>query len=381
MARTLVVTNDFPPRQGGIETFVYSLTKRFDPEDVVVYTSRRGQGSGFDQDLQFRVIRARTRMLLPTPLVTSRVVDLIEEYDCDAVWFGAAAPLALMTPALRSRSGARQFIATTHAHEATWMAARPGAAALRRIGDAVDHITYISEYMRSALSKVLTPQARERLVYLSPGATPAAFDGAAPPLPTGLDLDGHDVILHVGRVIRRKGQDTLIEAMPRVLEAHPNALALIVGQGPDLTNMRKLALKLGVGDAVRFTGGVPFELVPALYAAAKVFALPTRDALFGYDVEGLPLVCLEAAAAGLPVIVGRSGGAPESIREGETGFSINSTTPGPLADRLIELLSDPARARAMGQAGRDWVRTNWDWDQRHQTLAGLLHPAPAALAA
>ncbi|MDR3033670.1 MAG: glycosyltransferase, partial [Kitasatospora sp.] len=157
MSRILVVTNDYPPRQGGIETFVHAMVRRFPADRVVVYTSRTSDAARFDAAQPFPVVRDRARMLLPTPRATARAVDLARRYDCDSVWFGAAAPLALMAPALRRRAGICRIVATTHGHE-VWWARTPGARRLlRRIGRHVDALTYLGDYTARRLAAALHP--------------------------------------------------------------------------------------------------------------------------------------------------------------------------------------------------------------------------------
>jgi phosphatidylinositol alpha-1,6-mannosyltransferase len=181
--------------------------------------------------------------------------------------------------------------------------------------------------------------------------------------------------LSVSRLVPHKGQDTLIRALPEIRAAVPGTKLVVVGGGPNAARLAALARHLKVADAVRLVGPVPNADIAPYYAAANVFALPTRDRTAGLQVEGLPLVCLEAAAAGLPLVVGDSGGAPETVRAGETGQVVRSADVDGVAASLIELLMHPAKARTMGQAGRRWVADEWTWDQRAATLWGLLGDA------
>jgi phosphatidylinositol alpha-1,6-mannosyltransferase len=375
--RTLVVTNDFPPRQGGIETFVHAMTSRFDPDDVVVYTSSTPGQAEHDRGLPYPVVRARTRMLLPTPARTRDVVRLVAEHGCESVWFGAAAPLGLMAPALRRRTGVRRMVATTHGHE-LWWARVPGTrAALRRIGRSVDHLTYLSDRTVGVLAGAVGPEAAARAVRLSPGVDPETFadtdpaGGRAVRARYGIPADA-PVVLCAARLVERKGQDVLVRALPAVLASVPDARLLIVGDGPDAARLRRLVTEHGVDDHVVLAGGHPHAAMPAFYAAADVFAMPSRSRRGGLEVEGLGIVYLEAQAAGLPVIVGDSGGAPDAVDDGVTGYVVDGTDPADVAARLVALLADPElRARAAA-AGPGWVRDSWTWDQRFATLHRLL---------
>ena len=367
----LVVTNDFPPRQGGIETFVRSLCDEL--PDLVVLTSRNAGDTQYDSTLPFPVVRDRTSMLLPTPRVTRSAVRMMREYGADRVVFGAAAPLGLMGPALR-KAGARRIVALTHGHE-TWWAGTPGTRqALRRIGDAADTLTTVSQWCEEQIAPALSASAAARMRRLTPGVDTTRFypDCGGEQVRKGLGLEGAPVVACVSRLIARKGQDTLIRAWPRVLAEAPDAVLLIVGGGPDRDRLEDLAQRTGVSQAVRFTGAVPWAEIPPYVDAADVFAMPCRTRRFGLEPEALGIVTLEASATGKPVVIGDSGGAGDTVRHGETGYLVDPYNPTATAVRLIELLTDPARARAMGEAGRAWVRDEWTWAQSGELLRELL---------
>jgi phosphatidylinositol alpha-1,6-mannosyltransferase len=185
-------------------------------------------------------------------------------------------------------------------------------------------------------------------------------------------LDGRPVIVCVSRLVPRKGQDTLLHAMPQVLQQVPDAALLFVGSGPYRDELDKLTHEQGLTDSVVFTGGVPHQDLPAHYAAGDVFAMPCRTRRRGLDVEGLGIVFLEASATGLPVVVGDSGGAPDAVRDGETGFLVDGRDVAAVADRLVQLLADADLRARMGKAGRAWVEREWQWDMLAAKLHGLL---------
>jgi phosphatidylinositol alpha-1,6-mannosyltransferase len=251
--------------------------------------------------------------------------------------------------------------------------ALPGARQLlQRIAGGLDVLTYISEYTRARLAPAL--DGRTRMAQLSPGVdvdlfTPAA-DGAAVRRRYGLG-EG-PVVVCVSRLVPRKGQDVLVAAWPRVLERHPGARLLLVGGGPLERQLRRAVADRGVGGSVVLTGPVPTDRLPEHYAAGDVFAMPCRTRRGGLDVEGLGMVYLEAAACGRPVVAGTSGGAPEAVREGVTGHVVDPRSPQAVADAVSRLLDDPAAARAMGAAGREWVEHRWSWTTIAATFAELL---------
>ncbi|APS18879.1 GDP-mannose-dependent alpha-(1-6)-phosphatidylinositol monomannoside mannosyltransferase [Streptomyces sp. Tue 6075] len=380
--RTLVVTNDFPPRQGGIETFVRAMTDRFPADSVVVHTSAEPGAAAHDAALPYPVVRDPARMLLPVPRVAARAAELARRHGCDSVWFGAAAPLGLMADRLRRESGVRRAVATTHGHE-VWWARTPGARSLlRRIGERTDAVTYLGAATRTPIAAALGPAADRRMVRLAPGVDADAFavrPGARDAVRTPVNrirerygLGARPVILCAARLVPRKGQDTLIRALPAVLRAVPDAVLLLTGDGPYARTLHRLAAGTGVAHAVVLAGGRPHPEMPEHYAAADVFAMPCRTRRRGLEVEGLGIVFLEAAAAGLPVLVGDSGGAPDTVRDGETGYVVDGRDTAAVADRLVALLRDRAAAAAMGEKGRAWVREAWGWDGAYETLAGLL---------
>jgi phosphatidylinositol alpha-1,6-mannosyltransferase len=299
-------------------------------------------------------------------------------YGCDRVWFGAAAPLGLMAGRLRETTGIRTAVATTHGHE-VWWARTPGARALlRRIGTEVDALTWLGASTRRPIEAALAPGTRTaRLV---PGVDTTAFhpclDGG--PVRARYGLGRRPVILCSARLIPRKGQDTLIRALPWIRRAIPDAMLLLVGDGPYVPELRRLALSESVLDSVVFAGGHPHHTLPSFYAAADAFAMPCRTRRRGLEVEGLGIVYLEAAASGLPVLAGDSGGAPDAVRDGETGHVVDGSSVAATADRLTRLLRNPELAHEMGEKGRHWVQTEWTWDRSYATLAGLLHSAGAA---
>ncbi|MEV6844543.1 glycosyltransferase family 4 protein [Actinoplanes sp. NPDC051411] len=372
MGRTLLVTNDFPPRPGGIQQFVHNLAVRQPAGSLVVYASTWRGSQAFDAEQPFEVVREATGVLLPTPAVARRAAELARAHDCDRVWFGAAAPLGLLADGLRRRAGVERAVAITHGHEIGW-AALPGARTLlRRIARGNDVVTYLGDYQRIRLQRALG--GRTTLQRLAPGVDVDTFhpgvDGSAVRARHG--LTGRPVIVCVSRLVPRKGQDMLIRALPAVRRRVPDAALLLVSGGPYRPKLERLAREQGVESDVVFTGSVPWAELPQHYAAGDVYAMPCRTRAGGLDVEGLGIVYLEASATGLPVVGGDSGGAPDAVREGDTGYVVGGRDVEALSGRLIDLLTDEARAKAMGEAGRAWVEEEWQWPTQAARLEALL---------
>ncbi len=365
MATTLVVTNDFPPRIGGIERFVEQVCG-FCDDDVVVLTSTEPGGRASDAARPYEVVR-RGRVLLPTPTIAREAAGLLRRSGATRVVFGAAAPLGLLAGPLR-RAGAERIVALSHGHE-TWWAQLPGSRGLlRRIGREVDALTTISDYTAAVIGPALDAADRGKLSRLAPPVDTDFFVPAAdPPEP------GHPPrVLAVGRLVRRKGIDTLLGAWALVRCELPDAELVVVGDGPERDRLVRLASSLGLGGAVRFTGGLGRAGVREQLRRSDVFALPMRVRLAGLDSEGLGLAALEAAACGLPVIVGDSGGAPETVLPGRSGFVVAPDSPVELAARLVELLADPGRRATMGATGRVHVVANFGAVEARNRLRTLL---------
>jgi phosphatidyl-myo-inositol dimannoside synthase len=370
--RLLVVTNDFPPRQGGIQSFVHGVVSRLDPDHVVVHTSRSPGWEEWDDTQAYPIVRAPTSVMLPTPQVRRSALGCFRANGCTDVWFGAAAPLGLLAPALRA-AGAQRIVATTHGHEAGW-AALPGARSLlRRIARHVDVMTYLGEWTRRRLAGAIGQHAG-RLQRLVPAVDAAHF--APQPGESRVRRDyglvGRPVVVCVSRLMPRKGQDMLVRAWPEVQRRVPGAALLLVGGGPARSRIERLARERGVAADVVLAGSVPHEELPQWYAAGDVFAMPCRERLGGLDIEGLGMVFLEAAACGLPVVAGASGGSPDAVLPGRTGEVLDGASPEEVAHAVAGLLTDRDRAAALGHRGRELVLAEWTWERTVADLTGML---------
>jgi phosphatidylinositol alpha-1,6-mannosyltransferase len=372
VARTLLLTNDFPPRPGGIQAYLHALATRLPAGELVVYAPAWPGAAEFDARQPFEVLRHPGTLMLPVPGVLRRAREIVAAHGCRTVWFGAAAPLALLGPPLRT-TGIERVLASTHGHEVGW-AMLPGARqALRRIGDGTDVVTFVSRYTRGRFAAAFGPRAA--LEHLPPAVDAELFrpDAAArAAIRRRHRLGERPVVVCVSRLVPRKGQDVLVRALPAIRRRVPGAALLLVGGGPYRERLRRLAAEAGVAEHVVFTGSVPWEELPAHYAAGDVFAMPCRTHGRGLDVEALGIVFLEAAATGLPVVVGRSGGAPETVVDGETGLVVDGRGVAEVATATAGLLADPEQAAKFGTAGRDRMRRDWQCEQRAARLAGLL---------
>jgi phosphatidyl-myo-inositol dimannoside synthase len=372
----LFVTNDFGPRAGGIETFVIGLIERRAFGSTIVYTSWQEGSHEYDarwkSEFGVTVIRDRAKILLPTPRVSRNLKRLIREHNIQVAAFGAAAPLALLSASLKA-AGVVKTVALTHGHEVWWAKVPFFNLAIRRIGSTTDSLTYLGDFTRKAISVSLSKKASRRMVKVAPGIDVEHFtpqDSTA--LRKELGLEKKKVLVCVGRLVHRKGQDRLIESMPEIIAKVPDAHLLIVGQGPYLDHLKKLVADNDLHSYVTFIGRIHYGELPRYICAGDLFVMPSRSRFGGLEVEGLGIVYLEASACGLPVIAGSSGGAPDAVVEGVTGVVVDGTHTRQIAQAAISLLSDPAKAAAMGGAGRAWIIENWRWEIWSQRFNQLL---------
>ena len=343
---------------------------------TIVYTSAQSGSEEYDKawksNFGVTVIRDRATILLPTPRVARNLSRIIKDSNIQVAAFGAAAPLGLLSASMK-RAGVQKTVALTHGHEVWWAKVFPFNLALRRIGTTVDSLTFLGEFTQQVISRALSKAAAAQMVKIAPGIDVDHFSPQdATQLRKELKLENKRVIVSVGRLVHRKGQDHLIESLPEILKSIPDAHVLMVGQGPYLPNLKKLVARHDVAEHVSFIGRIQYAQLPQYICAGDVFAMPSRSRFFGLEVEGLGIVYLEASACGLPVIAGSSGGAPDAVLDGVTGFVVDGQNNQEIAAAAIKLLSDIDGAKKMGAAGRKWIIENWRWEIWSQRFNKLL---------
>ena len=363
--KVLLVTNDLGPRAGGIETFVLGLIEGLPKNSLIIYTSSQKGDKAFDAQLLEKfgaaVIRDRAKMLLPTPRVTRKVVKILRQAQIRNVWFGAAAPLALMAGKLRS-AGASNIVALSHGHEVWWAKIPILKSLLKKIIKDVDHLGYLGDFTKGEIAKISNQP--QKFLQIAPGIDTEHFAPrkARVDLIEKYRLEGRRVIVSVGRLVHRKGQDELVKAMPKILEQFPDAILLFVGEGPIKQMLFNSAKQLGVLPKVVFAGRVSHHDLPDYICLGEIFAMPVRSRFSGLEVEGLGIVYLEASSCGLPVIGGSSGGAPDAVLDGETGYVVDGNDLTAISTQIVRLLSDEKLRKEMGGRGRKWAIENWRWE-------------------
>jgi phosphatidylinositol alpha-1,6-mannosyltransferase len=364
--RILLVTNDFPPRVGGIQSYLYNIYRRSAPHEIVVLAPAHPGDSAFDASQPFEVVRHPTRVYWPSPAVRRTVVSLARSRHADVVAFGAVLPMNLVASALDV-----PVVVHTHGFEVAWARLPALVQALRRIGNHASLVTAVSDFTERFIRRAMGEHATIRL--LRTGVDLERFhpgiDGAHVRKRHG--VAGRPVVCCVSRLVARKGQDRLIEALPAVKRIVPDAALLLVGGGPARASLERAARRIGVERDVAFAGEVPIDELAAHYAAGDVFAMPVRSRYAGLEVEGLGLVYLEAQACGRPAIAGDSGGAPEAVVPGETGIVVPGAHTHAIAGACARLLSEPPLRERMGRAARAFVEDAHRWDDvaaRYRTM-------------
>lgn len=368
----LIVTNDLPPRVGGIQYYVDQLARGLVSagDRVTMYGSSSPGWEDHDRDAPYTVVREPTSTLLPTPTVLRHTLAVIERRRPDVVVFGAAFPLGLMGPTLRRRTGV-PYVAWTHGLEVSAVRAPGGRRLLRAVGRDASAITFVSHWCRDLLQPGFGPGPRYEL--LPPAVDPAfhpGVDGTAVRERYGFGDD--PVVVCVSRMVERKGQDQLIAALPELRRRVPGSRLLLVGGGPHHEELVALARRFDVAEHVHFAGQVSDAELPAHYAAGDVFAMPCRERKGGLEVEAFGIVFIQAQAIGRPVVAGDIGGVPDALDPGRTGLLVDGSSVTAVTDALASLLGDPELATEMGEAGAAFVAEGFTWDRRTAELRALL---------
>lgn len=374
--KVLFITNDFGPRTGGIETFIIGLIERRAFASTIVYTSAQENSQEYDANWKRKfgviVVRDSSKILLPTPKVARRISNLVKAENIKTVAFGAAAPLGLLAHSIK-RAGVVRIVALTHGHEVWWARIFPFNLLMRRIGTGVDSLTYLGEYTHQMISRALDQRAKLAMVKIAPGIDTEHFRPRnSEGLRESLNLADKKVIVCVARLVHRKGQDRLIEGMPKILRSIPNAHLLIVGEGPHRQKLVKRVNQLKINDNVTFVGRIGYEQLPEYICVGDLFAMPSRSRFLGLEVEGLGISYLEASACGLPVIAGASGGAPDAVDQGKSGVVVSGVDNDAIVKAVISFLNDPEISKTMGQHGRKWVIEKWRWEIWSKAFEQLL---------
>jgi len=358
--RHLLVTNDFPPKIGGIQSYLWELWRRLPPDEAVVMTADHADAEAFDAASPIRIERTREPVLLPTPSLARRIERLAAEVEADLVLLDPALPLGHLGPRLE-----RPYGLVLHGAEIAIPGRLPGprnllARTLRGAQVVVAAGGYPADEAERAAGRglpvVLVPPGVDTVRFrpLEPDARAAARSRF------GIAADA-TVVASISRLVPRKGMDVLIRAAARMAPAHPDMQVVIGGAGRDERRLRRLVASSGA--PVRLLGRIETADVAKVFGTADVFAMACRTRWLGLEQEGFGIVFLEAAACGVPQVAGNSGGAAEAVVDGETGLVVDD--PGSVTEvaaALTSLVDDPAQRQRMGEAGRQRVADEFSYD-------------------
>jgi phosphatidylinositol alpha-1,6-mannosyltransferase len=365
---SLLVTNDFPPKIGGIQSYLWELWRRLPPAETTVMTTPYAGDREWDAEQPFRVVRRPEKVLFPTGRVTRDTDALAREVGADVIFVDPALPLGRIVPKLT----AAPAVVVVHGAEITVPGRLPTRPLLGGVLRAAAGVVAAGSYPLAEAEHA----AGRRLpaLVVPPGIDPDRFRPArddaerlAARDALGLPRDAR-IVLGASRLVPRKGFDVLIDAL---VQLPADVIAVIVGGGRDRARLERHATRRGVADRVRFLGRVSDDELPLAHRAADVFAMLCRDRWGGLEAEGFGIVFLEAGSAGLACVAGRSGGSHDAVVDGGTGFIVPPRDVGAVAARLRDLLDDPARRPAMGARARELATTDWSYDRRVEPLARL----------
>jgi phosphatidyl-myo-inositol dimannoside synthase len=354
---SLLVTNDFPPKLGGIQSYLYELWRRLPPDETTVFTTPYANAARWDEQQSFRVVRARPKVLFPTRTLTHDVDALAREVGADVIFLDPMLPLGLIGPRLTSAP----YVVITHGAEITVPATVPGLRRLgRRVVRGAAAVVAAGGYPARQASRIAGRDVPG--VIVPPGVDADRFHPDAEEarvesrLRFGLDPD-RPLVLGLSRLVPRKGFDVVIDAVAGL----PGVQFALAGSGRDRARLERRAQRRGAD--VTFLGRISEAELGRVYSCADVFAMCCRERWGGAEAEGFGIVFLEAAACAVPAVAGRSGGAHEAVVDGETGFVVEPRDTQAVRVALAALCGDPARRRHMGGAARERAVEEYSYER------------------
>jgi phosphatidylinositol alpha-1,6-mannosyltransferase len=372
----LLVTNDFPPKVGGIQAYLWELWRRLDPRTFAVLTaSSHPDAAAFDAAQSaagIRIERLPARVLVPTPSLVRHIRHSAERVGADLVVLDPAFPLALVGPKL-----GMPYAVLLHGAEVAVPGRLPvSRSVLAHVIRGADLVISAGGYPAAEARRALRGKGMPPVVEVPPGVD---LDRFTPMDPEGrvrarVDLGlpaGGPLVVSVSRLVPRKGMDVLIDAAAALSPRFPDLTVAIAGRGRDAERLAGRVAESGA--PVRLLGGLSDDDLPRLVGAADVFAMLCRNRWMGLEQEGFGIVFLEAAAAGVAQVAGGSGGAGEAVEDGVTGVVVRRPSDaGDVARAITSLLADPSRAAAMGVAARRRAEASFDYDLLAPRLAASL---------
>lgn len=374
MKRHLLVTNDFPPKVGGIQNYLYELWRRLDPASFVVLTTDHPDAKSFDAQQEFEIIRIDKKWLLPTRALGRKITDIARDRDIDFIIWDPALPVGRLAPQVKLPYGV-----VLHGAELTVPARLPMTSyLLRKVVKQARFVISAGQYPKSELEQLCDrgPCAIPEIFEIPPGVDPVRFEPLAEKarqsfrLSLGIGKDDF-LVSSVSRLVPRKGMDTLIEAAGLLASAHPELKVLIAGGGRDERRLARLIDKKGA--PVKLLGRLEEEDLPNLLGASDAFAMMCRGRWGGLEQEGFGIVFVEASSCEVPVVAGYSGGSCEAVLHEETGFVVyKPKSSRKTAEAISMLISSDSLRLEMGKKGRDRVVSEFSYDVLSDRLSKCL---------
>ena len=376
MKSLLISSFYFPPRTGGIAEIMGAVASTLGRDRVCCLTGVPADGTALNDNFGARVYRRPAAFVRAKPIQAAswaititqimvrerpQVVQLATAYEGHlGLWLRKWLKLPYVVYAFGNEildvMRAKKYQKPRHALQQA------------------DCVLACSQFTADLVRKAGVASDRIEVVY--PGCDVGRFRPLRPKMELRQKLLGprhrDRVILTVGGLVARKGQDMVIQALPRLHRHIPEVTYLIIGDGPYRMQLEKLAMTMGVRDRVIFAGKIPNKELPDIYALSDVFVMPSREQLEACDVEGFGLVFLEANGCGKPVIGGRSGGIPEAIVDGVTGLLVDPEEAEDIANGLARLLCDGNLAARLGQQGRSRVLREFQWTKVGNRVQAIL---------
>ena len=373
MRKHILITNDFPPKIGGIQSYLWELWRRLPDKDFCVYTTPFSKDKEFDSKQPFRTIRSNKKVLLPTPSINKNLQRLKRDLDAELIVWDPAFPLGILAPQTRI-----PYALVIHGAELAIPGKLPIAKSLlantlKKASLVICAGNYPAEEAERIAKQSLP------IAVIAPGVDIERFSPAnifnKEKIRKDFEIPNNaTVILALTRLVPRKGIDVLIEAFKILEKTYPELLLLIGGKGRDASRLEGLAKDSGSG--IRFLGEISEEILPNLYRAADIFCMPCRSRWGGLEQEGFGIVFLEAAASGIPQIAGKSGGSADAVSDDETGFIIDvPNDPRQLSQFIETLLTDSEKLERMGSDARKRAENYFSYDQLSKSLIKALDSA------
>ena len=362
--RILLTTNDFLPKVGGIQTYCYELAKNLSSldEKVIVLAPSAKRDLEFDKRQNFKTVRIKNKLNLYSTFFSvlrrEKIERILVGHRANYARLASWTNILLKIPYDIIAYGGEVLLSGRK-------------KSIRKNFERAEKVVTISNFTKERLIEIGIPE--RKIVVIHPGVDPIKFNLAIDPSPIRkrYHLEGKKVILTVSRLVKHKGHENILKALPQALKRVPNLVYIVIGRGEEEGVLRETVKDLKLEERVVFAGEVVEEL-PLYYAACDLFIMPSYEIKERGDVEGFGIAYLEANACGKPVIGGRSGGVPDAIIDGETGLLVDPLNINQIADVLIKLLTNPEYSQKLGKKGRERVEKELNWQKVAEKIGGII---------